>query len=459
MTLRPYQVTGSKFLQNNEYSLLCDDAGSGKSAMVLDAMHALGLRRVLCVGPAVAGVSWPRQVAEWGHGEKYTDIEIAGNFGFGAPGFYFVSFDLLSRVDRVSLCDALNSVHWDALVIDEGQYLKTPGSNRTAAVYGDQLDGGKNTGNALAFGPDRVWVLSGTLTPNHAGEAYTHLRALFPGTLAKIPAFKGLVPELWEFENRFCRMQHTQWGRVATGSQNTRELRTAMAPVLMRRLKRDIIPDLPPLDFFTAPITLERVTVDAIYREMLRRADVAFDMAVHCTDNVEDDILAHILEDSANAAAARRHLGLAKIGPCADWIEERLHAGEPKILVGALHTDVIKGLEERLLDHDPVVFHGATSHADRIENVRKFQEDPRCRVFIGHIKAAGTAITLTAAKCVFFAEFRGTPGDNYQFASRAHRMGQKDGVQAYFATVANSLDERLAKSAERRAREIAEIFD
>jgi SWI/SNF-related matrix-associated actin-dependent regulator 1 of chromatin subfamily A len=448
--LRDFQDTGSVFLQRRKKALLCDDAGLGKSLEVLDAADALGLSRVLCIAPAVAGVSWPVQLRTWSPSRKFVNLDLGQQFGFDLPGFYFVSYDTLSLRKNAALITQLSRCRpWDAIVLDEGQYLKSPGANRTIAVYGDTGDTG------IATNAKRVWVLSGTLTPNHAGEAYTHLRRLLPGVIQAIPAFSGRVPEQHEFEDRYCKVRDTVYGRIMDGSKNQKELRKALSPHLLRRLKRDVLPELPPLDFLTAPIDLDPAFVQQIYADMLAREGLTGDFRFA----LDEVALTDIISSNPNLASQRRTLGLAKVPACARWIIDRLEAGEPKIVVFAHHREVLSDLFAKLMDYNPVLFHGGTPPAERDEVVNIFQTVPACRVFVGQLIAAGTCITLTAAKTVFLAEYAGTPGVNHQAASRCHRLGQRDGVQAYFGSVPGTLDERIASTAARRAREIAELFD
>lgn len=457
MQLRDFQTIGSSFLQDKAYRLLCDDAGLGKSAMVLDAADNLGLKRVLCVGPAVAGVSWPLQISQWSPSRTFVNLDLGENFGFDLPGFYFVSYDMLSQKKGRAIVAALASCKkWDALVLDEGQYLKSAGANRTKAIYGAKGEG-TTSPEGLARNAARIWVLSGTLTPNHAGEAYTHLRALFPDVLVSIPAFGGRVPEQHEFEDMFCDVRDTVYGRAITGSKNQKVLRAAIAPVLLRRRKINVMPELPPMEWLTAPLDLDASVVREIYAAGLLAAGLPYDSAAEDLD--DDQLAAFLAANETNLAAQRRSLGLAKVPACVRWVKERLTAGEPKVIVFAHHRAVIEGLMAGLLNHSPVQLHGGTGTTERAQAVEQFQKAPSCRVFIGQIVAAGTAITLTAAKTVFFAEYAGTPGVNYQAASRAHRMGQRDGVQVYFGSVPNSLDEKIARTAARRAREISELFD
>jgi len=439
LPLRPFQLIGSEFLQARRAAFLCDDAGLGKSAQALHACDQLGLRRVLCVGPAVAGVSWPQQLSLWSPDRKFVRV-TADTTQFREKAFYFVSYDLLSRTDNKRLRQLLSSPEnrWDALILDEAQCCKNRQANRTKAIYGSR---------GVALNAERVFVLSGTLTPNHAGEAWTHLRALAPDILREADAL-----EEYEFINKYCRYEDTDFGRRIYGSKNMADLRERIAPVVLRRRKDDVLPELPPIDFLTAPIEADKDAVSELLFKLL--AEIADELGA---PDVEE-MLRRVTEFSAYATA-RRALGLAKIKGCVEWCVDRFESGEEKLLVFAHHREVVERLTRELIDFGPVTYHGDTLQCDRFRAVDRFQNDPTCKVFVGQIMSAGTAITLTAAKTVLLAEFSGTPGVNYQAASRAHRMGQRDGVQAYFAMVPGTLDEAIADLAARRAREIAELFD
>ncbi len=88
-----------------------------------------------------------------------------------------------------------------------------------------------------------------------------------------------------------------------------------------------------------------------------------------------------------------------------------------------------------------------------------FQNDPDTRIFIGNIKAAGTAITLTASDRVYFVEQEWVPGDNTQAAQRCHRIGQTKSVNAIFVTISGSLDEKIGAILARKAKDIHAVFD
>jgi SWI/SNF-related matrix-associated actin-dependent regulator of chromatin subfamily A-like protein 1 len=106
---------------------------------------------------------------------------------------------------------------------------------------------------------------------------------------------------------------------------------------------------------------------------------------------------------------------------------------------------------------------GSTTPREREAAVDKFLHDPKCRVFVGNIQAAGTAITLVGPKCkcsdVVFVESSWTPMDNAQAACRVHRIGQKDGVVARMLSASGTIDDLINGLLVRKAREFTQLFD
>jgi SWI/SNF-related matrix-associated actin-dependent regulator 1 of chromatin subfamily A len=106
-----------------------------------------------------------------------------------------------------------------------------------------------------------------------------------------------------------------------------------------------------------------------------------------------------------------------------------------------------------------VVIDGSTGAPARSQAITSFQENPETRIFIGQIRACGTAITLTAAQDVVFAESDWTPENNFQAAKRAHRIGQTQSVLARHLSVSNTFEVNLHRNLARKEREIAAMIE
>ena len=120
---------------------------------------------------------------------------------------------------------------------------------------------------------------------------------------------------------------------------------------------------------------------------------------------------------------------------------------------------MIKWLQHLLRPYGVVTLFGETPAEKRQKHIDKFQRNPKCRVFIGQIVAAGTGITLTAASEVMFVEASWNPAENAQAAMRAHRIGQTRPVRVRFMGLANSIDEKIQTVLRAKAKAIAEILD
>ena len=83
---------------------------------------------------------------------------------------------------------------------------------------------------------------------------------------------------------------------------------------------------------------------------------------------------------------------------------------------------------------------------NREEEVRRFREDPNCRVFIGQIAAAGLGITLTAASTMVFYSLDYSMSNFEQAKARIHRVSQKEPCQYIYLVAKNSVDMKVIRA-------------
>jgi SWI/SNF-related matrix-associated actin-dependent regulator of chromatin subfamily A-like protein 1 len=487
-TLRSYQFEGVKFLAARDAAILGDEPGLGKSAQAILAAEEIRARRILIVCPAIGHSSWPIELKKWDMSERDI-VHVGGRPKTGssstntnpAGAVHIVSYDLLSRGGPLAKNIALMAKAgvYDLLILDEGQYLKDSSSKRTKLVY-----------DYIAPHIPVTFVLSGSITPNNNSELYPHLKALFPDTLKSLFVNKASLPTRTEFEDAFCRVRMTTYGgplvRVIIGNKDTVRLRDAMQPHILRRHFTDVLKQLPPLTVSNHEFTDEdldlllspsqRAALDAargLFDEQFVAKEVVHNFSNKISRLFEDytnhaEGILHLGEGltpdpagspNQNASAARRQLGLAKVPLVGAWAEEQLLSGQDKIILFAVHKDVVAALQARLADYNPLAITGSTSSQDRTERVRLFQEDPGHRVIIGNVQAMGTAITLTASNIVGLAEPSWVPGDNIQAIGRAYRFGQARPVFATFLSVQNSLDSAVTRVLARKARGITDLLD
>ena len=462
---RHYQTAGVDWmlaaLRDHKAVLLADDPGLGKTLQTLIAARA-ACPRILVVCPAGARRVWSGEIDRWfppgatvcswsnrGPGPRQVQERIARP----NPLILIIGYDDLSLNDsrlQGALCDPRTP--WDLLVIDEAHYLKNP-SNRTKAVYGV-----KGEDEGIQANAAHMILLSGTPTPNHAGELWQHCRTFWPWSLLWPHGSPRAGQRMTQadFEDRFTRYRDTVYGRQVSGSQNQAQLRTTLSRVVLRRRKDDVLPELPPLQVqdvaLDPPAPGQQLSPEA--RALTRR--LVWSLGALTETGGDKQLLKALQTPDGELASLRRQLGELKVPGTIRWVQERLNSTD-KILLFAWHLSVIEHLRRGLADFSPVVITGETSPVGRVNAVELFQRRAGVRVFIGQVKAAGTAITLTAATEVAIVEPSWVPGENVQAICRAHRLGQRDSVLASFLYLPGTLDQRIMAAFRRKAPEIAEL--
>jgi SWI/SNF-related matrix-associated actin-dependent regulator 1 of chromatin subfamily A len=451
--LRDYQAQGIAWLctqlQDHRAVLLADEMGLGKTLQALAAAEQLHAERVLIVCPAGARRVWLNEIKRWlpswtdrvalvEPGYKLTTIKTCLD---RQTFVLIVGYDEFS--DRTSqLAHHLRPRRFDLLICDEAHFLKNS-SNRTHAIYGS-----RGSGTGVQSAAAKVILLTGTPTPNHAGELWQHYRTFWPETLKNVA---GRSLSQVEFEDRYTRWRDTPFGRQVTGSKNQTILRHALRDKILRRRKQEVLTELPPLVLQDIPLEGPGQWLSQLRPESRALAARLHYAAEHTSD---DELLKTLRHPDSAVATVRRELGLLKVGPAILWVQERL-ASTDKLLLFAWHHEVIDHLARGLAEFAPVVVTGKSTPNARALAVQDFQTQPGTRVFIGQILAAGTAISLTAASEVGVVEPSWVPGENVQAIARAHRLGQRDSVLASFLYLPGTLDERIMRVFRRKAAEIS----
>jgi hypothetical protein len=156
-------------------------------------------------------------------------------------------------------------------------------------------------------------------------------------------------------------------------------------------------------------------------------------------------------------AKVRHDTAVAKIPMVVEHLTNVLESGN-KAVVFVWHHDVVDALAKEF-EGVSVVIDGRVPPSKRIELVDAFQMNPKIKLFIGSITAAGVGITLTAASHVIFAELDWVPGNVSQAEDRLHRIGQKDCVLVQHLVLEESLDAHMAKVIVKKQEVIEKALD
>ena len=221
------------------------------------------------------------------------------------------------------------------------------------------------------------------------------------------PLLYALRPDLFgyfkKFAYRYCDPQPTPFGISWSGTSNTKELHWLLSTLMVRRLKKDILNDLPPKRRQKVLIKTDPEIIQQI-KEV--RTAVKGRTAT--------------LESYTLTAVAKKE------GVC-EYIYDTLESTDEKIIVFAYHHEMLNRIESLVKNNkiDYIRIDGTTKQDKRYEYVNLFQKKASCRVAILSIIAASTGITLNSAHIVIFAELTWTPSIMIQAEDRAHRIVKK----------------------------------
>ena len=462
--LFPYQVEGALWLSTKPHALLADEMGLGKSAQAIAACDHINATNILVVCPASVRVNWTREFDRFSTQKRPITLIETGKVA-PQPGINVVSYDLIAGNEK--LRKQLKERQWCALILDEVHYLKERTAKRTKAIYGHNKHPG------IAHSARHVWRLSGTPMPNNPSELYTHLKSAGVETRS-----------YYDFVFQYCDGFEGNWGYQITGTKQEAipALRQQLSTIMLRRKKEDVAVQLPPIVFHEITVPKNDVEVDpwfyenwaqldrnpgkavAMFLDQLNEQNQTLAKSLNAIQQSSHynslDALRLIESYAKSTSTLRRYIGLAKLNACLDIIEEELKTNQyAKIVLFAVHAQVIEQTRQRFRKFGAVTLFGGTPPEKRQRHIDMFQKDKHCRVFVGQVVAAGTGITLTAASEVAFLEASWVPADNAQAAMRVHRIGQTEKVRCRFFVCADTVDEQVMRVVAKKSRDIAKVLD
>lgn len=443
--LKFFQEIGRDFLASRYRALLADQMRLGKTVQVIAACDQVKARRILIVCPAIARTVWATHFKDWSDQRRlmttspHSDMLHAAN-------------DIVAIIsyDQARACPQnLLKRRWDVLVCDESHFMKSIDAQRTQVVL---AKGG------LAWNADRIWCLSGTPAPNHAGELWPLLRA-----------FGFVKMGFWDFLNHFCSV--TPDGKV-TGTKRSRipELRVILEKFMLRRTKDKVAPELPKCSLEPWPVASSAEFLDLIrpieYPRMVEKAreqerQLREALAKLPADEHADYLAAH----ADNYVTLRRINAILKTPAVFDTIRFEIENGlVDKLVVFAYHKEPIRLLTDLLPSKGIKVesIWGGTSPAKRDRAIQKFHRPNNkggAQVIVCQILAAGMAIDLSVAHEGIALEEDWVPGNNAQAFERMGGYKQTHPIMIRKAVLPESIDVDIQATLTRKEAELSELFN
>ncbi|MEJ2642515.1 MAG: DEAD/DEAH box helicase [Desulfosarcinaceae bacterium] len=450
-TLRNYQLRGTEWLwflyENHFGGLLCDDMGLGKTHQVM--AFAVGLKQagrmpapLLIVCPTSVLSHWEQKLSA--HAPGITAAVHHGprrNLGraLEEADLLITSYGVM-RSDR----EILKTLSFSVAVFDEIQHIKNKQTHTYKAAQELRAD--------LKIG------LTGTPIENSLSELKALMDLTVPGYLGADSAFseRFLVP-IEQYNDAAKRLR----------------LRRIISPFTLRRLKRNVLTELPPKieDIRTCRLSDEQLKLyqDAIAARGRHLAQELSDqetpvpyMHIFALLNMLKQICDHpaLLEEapadggngrsgdhrSSDHRSSDHRSSDHRSGKWAlfcELLDEALDSGQ-KVVVYSQYLKMIDIIKDHLSGQgvDFVALTGASRNRGRL--IRRFNDDPDCRVFVGSLKAGGVGIDLVAASVVIHYDRWWNAAKEDQATDRVHRIGQTRGVQVFKLLTRGTLEEKIA---------------
>lgn len=442
---RKYQKQGFRWMMTvSDYGfggILADDMGLGKTlqtlGMLLYAKENGGGGTTLIVSPTSLVYNWREEIYKFAPilkvrtvtGSKAEREDIISHWE--DVDILVTSYNLLQRD-----IDLYEGKSFSYAIIDEAQYIKNPKS--VSAMSVKVLD----AKHRLA--------LTGTPIENRLSELWSIFDFLMPGYLYSYEQFKR------DYEKPIAK---------DGDDEKKKRLRDMVTPFVMRRLKKDVLKDLPDKleetrvvefekeqrELYDAQVTHMRALLDGVADEDFAKqklqvlAELTRMRQICCNPSL-------IIDDYKGNSAKQEAL--------MDLIEESIDGGH-KLLVFSQFTSMLELIEKDLKSRDIEYFvlTGTTSKEERLRLVKLFNEESdnenTCRVFLISLKAGGTGLNLTGADIVIHYDPWWNIAVENQATDRAHRIGQKKVVSVYKLIVKGTIEEKILKLQEKK-RELAD---
>jgi SNF2 family DNA or RNA helicase len=416
-TLRPYQLQGVAWLQFLQRAglggVLADDMGLGKT---LQAICALG-KGALVVCPTSVLPNWAAELARFRPGLEVSTFHGPSRALDESADVTLTTYAVL-RLDEA----VLTQKRWSAVVLDEAQAIKNPDSQTARAAF-----------KLLA---DFRLALSGTPIENRLEELWSVMQFANP----------GLLGPRRDFDERFARP-------IADGRTDVAQaLRGKLKAFVLRRLKKEVAPELPPRTedvLYVALEERERAVYDAVLAATKAEVVALFEKGGGVMAALEALLRLRQAACHAGLVPGQQAKSSSKVRTLVETLVTAAADGH-RALVFSQWTSLLDFIEPELAAAGLGFVRLDGSTADRAGVTAKFQADDGPPVMLISLKAGGTGLNLTAADHVFLVDPWWNPATEAQAADRAHRIGQTRPVFVHRLVAQGTVEERILTLQEKK---------
>jgi ERCC4-related helicase len=420
--LLPYQLDGIAFAAGAGRAVLADDMGLGKTVQGVGVAELLAreadIRKVLVICPTSLKSQWRAEIGRFSHRTCQLVLGAAAERQGQYDNDAFFTVCNYEQVLRDLL--AIERVKWDLIILDEGQRIKNWEAKTTNVV--------KRLQSTFAL------VLSGTPLENRLDDLYSVVQFVDDRRLG--PAFR--------FFNRHRIIDEK--GRVL-GYKNLEQLRQTLQPILLRRTREDVLAQLPErtTEIVRIAPTGEQVEIhDGQMRIVASIVRKSFISEMDLLKLRQALLMCRMAADSSYLCTKKDPGYSSKLERLEELCAELFAEPGRKAVLFSEWTTMLS-LIEKILKRQKLPYvrlDGSVPQAQRHRLVHEFQTNPDCRLFIT-TNAGSTGLNLQAANTVINVDLPWNPAVLEQRIARAHRMGQKQPVQAYLLVTEGTIEESL----------------
>ena len=416
--MRPYQVTGFKWLKSLDHygfgGVLADDMGLGKTVQTiafLQSKYEEKQGRYLIICPSSVVYNWQH---EWLNFAPDTEtIIISGSkdereakkqeaLDKNIP-IWITSYPLVQRDT-----DLYEEETFETIVLDESQTVKNSAAKTTQAVR--------------KLKAESKIALSGTPIENHLGELWSLFSIIQPGLFKNRKAFQAM---------------------------DQSRISAKIKPFILRRLKRDVLDDLP-----EKTETTEYIELSDNQKRLYQTQHAAIKQEIKTLIDT-DELNANRIKVLAGMTRLRQICcdprlvmpnfegSSSKLERLMEYLEEARANGK-RVVLFSQFTSMLKIIRERLdaIDVDYHYLDGQTKNEDRLHLTTRFNTGEK-DLFLISLKAGGTGLNLTGGDTVILYDSWWNPAIEDQAADRVHRFGQKKSVQIIRLITTGTIEERI----------------
>lgn len=390
------------------------------------------IQRVLVISPASVVPVWPKEFAEYaafpfdcrpllGDTKKRSALLSEWPADTTRLQVAVVNYEATWRDPLLSTIKAWKP---DMIICDESQRIKTHDAQQSKTIH----ELGKLAKYRL--------ILSGTPINNNPLDIYSQYKFADPSIFGS---------SYYAFRNRYAVMGGYE-GKQIIAYKNLDELKAKIHSISFRVTKADAL-DLPDTVDQVLYCQLEpkaRSAYDKLVKDSV--AKLSNERTISAT-NVLSQLLrlsqltgGYVGDDTGRLSQASK----AKMQTLDETLDDLLSAGK-KVVIFARFTPEIQAITElaNKKETNPAMIDGSVSMAVRGEEVKRFQTDPNCRVFVAQIQSAGLGITLTAADTAIFYSLDFSYANYEQARARIHRLGQRNTCTYIHLLAQDTVDEKI----------------